>query len=113
MAQTKHERVTMAYITQHLLVLQRQTEEDQGEIKGLTIKETSKQYFVYTISQLISIKTFVRLGPSPKPKLELKGLDQSRTLNLRITTTTTTTTTHHKLFYQFQDTDSVENQYII
>ena len=29
----------------------------------------------------------VRLGPSPKLKLELKGLDQSRTLNSHITTT--------------------------
>ena len=30
----------------------------------------------------------VRLGPSPKLKLKLKGLDQRRTLNLRLTTTT-------------------------
>jgi hypothetical protein len=36
-------------------------------------------------------------GPSPKLKLESKGLDQSRQLNSHITTTTT------KLSYQFQE----------
>ena len=48
---------------------------------------------------------FVRLGPSPKLKLEPKGLDQSRTLNSHNTTT--------KLFHRFKDTYKVENQHIV
>ena len=56
---------------------------------------------------------FVRLGPSPKLKLQLKGLDQRRTLNSHIITTHPPPPTTNKLFFQFQDTHSVENQYLI
>jgi hypothetical protein len=45
--------------------------------------------------------------------LEPKGLDQSRTLNSHITTHPPPPPTTNKLFYQFQDTHPVENQYII
>ena len=63
-----------------------------------------KYFFSFEVRHIIH---FVRLGPSPKLKLQLKGLDQRRTLNSPPPPTT------NIRFFQFQDTHSVENQSII
>jgi hypothetical protein len=65
--------------------------------------------FVFPIFPIVTMyPVFVRLGPSPRLKLQLKGLDQSITLNSHIATTN-----HQQTFFQFQDTHPVENQYLI
>ena len=43
------------------------------------------------VEGILLLYFFVRLGPSPKLKIQLKDLDQSITLNSHITTTT-----HHQ-----------------
>ena len=62
------------------------------KICGWTLNSRKNKPWQLETSALGSRLSIVRLGPSPKLKLEVKGLDQNRTLNSHITTTTT----HHQ-----------------
>ena len=58
--------------------------------------------------------TVVQLGPSPKRKLEGKRFGPKHNTKFALShPPPPPPTTHHKLFYQLQETHTVENQFII